>query len=259
MKARSSAFFAVLLLAPVVTAAQDLSGTFQYQSPQGSVGLVLQQTGAQVEGTLTGVDGQVSRLQGDFDGARAIGTISMGEATGWFAAGILGEGLTLIIAELDPASGEPNLAESWRLDFTRTGPAGDRTGATDSGSPLVQQWMHHLRGKKVTFTESYHSPGAGGFSNRWEAYLCSDMRFFFRSSGNVNADVGNVWGQSRDRNSFQGTWRIIEQGGQAILQYQRSELAGTDQGEWVALSLRNGQTFFDNSRVFVTSDNDACP
>jgi hypothetical protein len=266
--------FVLALLAPTTAWGQDFTGRYLYQSPQGPVELVLQHVGAEVQGTLTGVDGQVSRLVGAREGAGATGTISIGEMTGWFAVGFLGEGLTLLVAEIDPTTGQPNIDDGWRLDFARIAaadpavPPGPMPGAARPGhaqpdaaaasSPLVQQWLQQLRGKKVTFVESYGSSG-GGYSNRWEAYLCSDMRFFFRSSGQVAADVGDVSGHGYDRNSFSGTWRIIEHAGQAVLQYQRTELAGTDQGEWVALSHRGGQTFFDSSRVYVTSDNTMCP
>lgn len=274
METVAKALLAVALLAPTTAWGQEFSGRYLYQSPQGPVELVLQHAGAEVQGALTGVDGQVSRLVGTREGGGATGTISIGHITGWFAVGFLGEGLTLLVAEIDPDTGEPNVDDGWRLDFTRVAtadpavPLGPVAGAAGSGhgqpdaasasSPLIEQWLQSLRGKKVTFIETYGSSG-GGYSNRWEAYLCSDMRFFFRSSGQVAADVGDVAGHGYDRNSFSGTWRVIEHGGQAILQYQRTELAGTDQGEWVALSHRGGQTFFDNSRVYVTSDNTLCP
>jgi hypothetical protein len=262
------------LVAPEHGWSQDLNGTYAFQSAQGTLTLVLQHEQNRVTGTLTGADGSVNRLDGMFDGVMATGTIEVTGGSGWFAAGFLDGGLTLLVAELDPRTGQPDLENGWRLDFARSAtaaqpaPAPAASGGQPGGpalpppaaaanSPLVQEWMQHLRGNKVTYLESYGS-GGGGFSNRWEAFLCSDMRFFFRSSSSVSADVGGVSGFSGGSDSFAGTWRIIEQGGQPILQYQRSELAGTDQGEWVALSYRNGSTYFDSNRVFVTNDNTVC-
>lgn len=251
----------VLTLAHVTHApahAQELTGRYVYQSPQGPVGLVLQHDRATVTGVLTGVDGQVSRLEGRFDGQRAIGTIVMGGRNGWFAAGFLDGGLTLLLAEIG-ADGEPDLDNGWRLDFTRAGdvasaPAASRAAPSApepaASTPLVQEWLRHLRGKKVTYTESYSSSDmAGGYSLRWEAFLCSDMTFHYRS---------NSVGLGGGGESFSGTWRIVEHGGQPILQYQRQELAGTDQGVAVVLGHQGGQTFFDGARVYVTDDNTVC-
>lgn len=272
----------IILLTPAGMQGQDLSGNYVYQSPQGPVMLVLQHAQNRVTGTLTGTDGSVNRLDGNFDGAKATGTITVPGGSGWFAAGVLEGRLTLLVAEVDPSSGEPDLDNGWRLDFTRTGaapqpapgpalPGGGATRGTparapqapapSASTPLVQEWMQHLRGKKVTYMDSYSSNdmrGSGGFSNKWEAYLCSDGSFHYKSRSRVGIDVGGVSGGSSGDDSFSGQWRIVEQGGQAILQYQRQELAGTDQGEWVPLTHRDGKTYFGNNRVFVTGDNNVC-
>lgn len=256
-------------------AAQGLGGNYMHQTEQGTIRLVLENAGNTVTGTMTGVDGSVSKLRGEFDGQKAVGTISTGDASGWFAAGFFEGKLTLLIAEVDPSTGQPNLDDGWRLDFTRTtgaaqpgGPApmpqrpqaqqGD--GQQPAVTPLVQQWSQHLRGKKVTFMESYYSSdarGSGGYSTQWDAYLCSDGTFHFRRGGSASVDAGGT-GYARSNNAFSGRWRIIEQNGQAILQYQREEQLGTDEGEWVALGFRDGNTYFDTSKVFVTNENDVC-
>ena len=282
MKRTAWILLLVVLLTPAGIWGQDLSGSYVYQSPQGPVMLVLQHVQDRVTGTLTGTDGSVNRLDGTFDGMKATGTISVTGGSGWFAAGVLDGGLTLLVAEVDPASGEPDLDSGWRLDFTRSGaagrpapgpalPGGGATGgapaptpqapAPSASSPLVQEWMQHLRGKKVTYMDSYSSNdsrGSGGYSNKWEAYLCSDGSFHYRSRSRVSVDVGGMSGGSGGDDSFSGQWRIVEQGGQAILQYQRQELAGTDQGEWVPLSYQDGKTYFGQNRVFVTGENDVC-
>lgn len=269
------------LFGAMPAAGQDLSGSYVFQSPQGPVTLEVQHIGIQVTGVMTGVDGSVNRLDGIFDGQKATGTFATANANGWFALGVLEDGLTLLVAELDPASGEPDLDNGWRVDFTRSAQAAARaaSGAATQGgmgasiappvapaqpsasSPLVQEWLAHLAGKKVTYMDSYSSSGmsgSGGYSNRWEAYLCSDGSFQYRGSNSMSVDVGGAWGGGSGSDAFTGTWRIVEQGGQAILQFQRSELAGTEQGQWVALGYQNGETYFDGSRVYVTADNTLC-
>lgn len=261
---------------------QDLSGLYLFQSPQGPVTLELQHTGAQVTGSMTGADGSINQLEGTFDGHKATGTIRVGSGSGWFAAGFLEGGLTLLVADVDPTTGEPNIDDGWRLDFTRTGQTagqpvpggGQQIAAPQAGvpqaaqaqpsqdTPLALEWLGHLRGKRVTYRDSYSSDdarGYGGYSNRATAFLCSDGRFHYESRSRVSVDVGGAFGSSGGNDSFSGSWRIVEHEGQALLQYQRSEQAGTDQGEWIALGYRDGQTFFDNTRVSVTTDNDRCP
>lgn len=243
------------LLGASGAAAQSLNGRYVYQSPQGPVNLVLRHEGTAVTGIMTGADGRESRLNGNYDGRRAIGTIEIGGASAWFAAGFLEGGLTLLVAEVDPSTGEPNLNDGWRLDFTRAGSlqAAARPGGgaeASSGSPLVQQWLARLRGRKVTYTESYSSNDmAGGYSRRWEAFLCSDMSFHYRSTST---------GMGGSQEAFSGRWRVVETGGRAVLQYQPQSLAGSDQGQYVVLSDRGGQTYFDGERVYLTNDNNAC-
>lgn len=261
-----------VLLLPLTAVGQNLAGSYVYQTPQGAVTLELQQNGSQVTGVMTGVDGSRNRLEGVFDGHKATGTFTTTNGSGWFAVGFLEGTLTLLVADIDAATGEPDLDNGWRLDFMRddhaaAAPATDgNAGApgapeASTSTPLVQEWMARLAGRKITYIDSYASSdagGSGGYSNRWEAYLCSDGTFQFRSTSRVGADVGGVFGSSSGGDSFAGQWRIIEHNGQAILQYQRSELVGTDQGQWVALANRNGEIYFDGSRVYVTADNNLC-
>lgn len=124
-------------------------------------------------------------------------------------------------------------------------------------SPLVQQWNDHLRGRKVTRMDSDASDGSG-YSDRWRAYLCADGTFHYRSRSRMVIDAGGVTANSSSDESFTGTWRIVEHGGQAVLQYQRAELAGTDQGVSIALDHRDGRTYFDGAPVYVTDDNELC-
>lgn len=288
MKRRALLVPLLALFGATPASGQSLSGDYVFQSPQGPVSLQLQHTGAQVTGIMTGADGSINQLEGTFDGQMATGTIVVGSGTGWFAAGFLEGGLTLLVADVDPTTGQPNIDDGWRLDFNRAGQAAGppAAGAAAQGaaatvapgpqaaahqaapaqssqdSPLVQEWLGHLRGKRVTYRDSYSSndaSGYGGYSNRSTAYLCSDGGFHYESRSRVSVDVGGAFGGSGGDDSFSGSWRIVEQNGQALLQYQRSDQAGTEQGQWIALGYRDGQTFFDSSRVYVTDDNDRCP
>lgn len=271
---------------PALAWGQSLTGSYVFEGPQGSVELVLEHSGSRVAGTMTGVDGNVSRLEGTFDGQKATGTIAVAGGSGWFAAGFLEGGLTLLVAEVDADTGEPDLGSGWRIDFVRAGADGTgsragsgaargaadrqvadrragagRAAAPTSSSPLVREWMQHLRGKKVSYRSSYSSndaSGYGGYSDRWDAYLCSDGTFHYSGASSVSVDVGGAWGSSGGGDSLRGQWRIVEQGGQAVLQYQSREQAGTEQGEWVPLSYQDGKTFFGSNRVFVTDQNDVC-
>jgi len=259
--------------------AQDLTGTYLYQPSGGTVTLELQQSGGRLTGVLRGIDGTVNRLDGTFEDGRAIGTIYLTHGVGWFAVAAWGDGVRLLAAAIDPDTGTPDLSDGWQLDFTRASANGSgvsSTGGTGAGmqggagssgesrstsppssTPLVQEWVQHLAGKKVTYIDSYGDQ-YGGYSNRWEAYLCRDGTFHFRSSSNVNVDVGGAFGHSRGGDSFSGRWRIVEYNGKAILQYQREHEVGTEQGEWVALGYQNGATYFDSNRVYVTEDNTMC-
>jgi hypothetical protein len=278
MKRRALLVPLLVLFGATPAAGQSLSGVYVFQSPQGPVTLELQHTGAQVTGTMSGADGSINQLDGTFDGQKATGTIVVGSGAGWFAAGFLEGGLTLLVADVDPTTGQPNIDDGWRLDFIRAPGSQAAAAASAPGpqaaapqaalaqpsqdSPLVQEWLGHLRGKRVTYRDSYSSndaSGYGGYSNRATAYLCSDGGFHYESRSRVSVDVGGAFGGSGGDDSFSGSWRIVEQNGQVLLQYQRSEQAGTEQGEWIALGYRDGQTFFDNSRVYVTDDNDRCP
>lgn len=141
--------------------------------------------------------------------------------------------------------------------------AGAGTSAANGGfaqtdqSPAAQAWIQKLRGKKVTYISSYSSnsnDSFGGYSDKWEAFLCSDGRFVYRSRSLVTADVGDVSGSSSGRGSMTGVWRIITQGNQAAIEYR------SDQGEssHVMLGFQDGKTYWDGQRVLVTDQNDVC-
>lgn len=268
----------LLLLGALPASAQDLTGSYLYQPPEGTVRLELQQAGDRLTGVLYGLDGTQNPLEGTFADGRATGTLRMTSGDGWFAVAAHGDGVRLLAGAFDPDTGEPDLTDGWQLDFTRSSATVAASVASGAGAmsasgdvarqnaspsapaitPLVQEWMNHLGGRKVTYIDSYNDGSGGGFSDRWEAYICSDGSFHFRSSSSMSADVGGVFGNSSGSDSFSGRWRIIEHSGQAVLQYQQEHEVGTEQGQWVALGYQNGATYFDGTRVYVTDDNNMC-
>ena len=253
--------------------AQELAGRYVYQGPAGQVVLVLEQEANRVTGRMEGADGNVFTLQGEIDEAgRAVGTISVNGGTGWFAAGLVNGQLIMAVAEFDE-NGEPDLENGWSLAFERAGVAGGQgaaaalSGAAPGNqvqvpgmaeeSPLVRQWRAHLSGKRVTYMSSYNSGGYGsygGYSERWDAYLCSDGTLFFKQNSMVNADVGGAFGFGAGNRGVPGRWKLVEQLGQVFIQYQLAD--GTS--DYAALGFQNGATYVDGKRVYVTNENPYC-
>jgi hypothetical protein len=93
----------------------------------------------------------------------------------------------------------------------------------------------------------------GGYSDRFDAYLCSDGRFLYRTRSRTTIDDG-AFGSSASQSGLQGRWRIITQGDQAAIEYRTTE----GQQDHVMLGFKDGKTYWDGKRVFVTTDNDVC-
>lgn len=272
---------------PGVAGAQSLGGEYVFQSPNGPVRLVLEQgAGNVVTGVLRGADGSELRLQGELDAVgRVIGTISVGGGTGWFAAGIVNGQLLMAVAEIDPATGQPDMENGWSLTFERVGGMGQGGGAAGGAmgigqgaamggsmgqgatmggqpglaedSPLIREWRQHLSGRKVSFRESYSSfdvRGAGGYAMRWDAYLCTDGTLVFDRSSHVGVDAGGVFGYSGGAGMTTGTWKLVEQMGQVYIVYQMSD--GTS--DYARLQYQNGATYLEGERVYVTNENPYC-
>jgi len=269
-----------LLLLPGAATAQSLSGSYVYDGPAGRVTLTLQQQGSQVSGAMTGADGSVFQLQGALQEGGATGSISAGGGTGYFATGFVDGLLKLVVAEVDPATGQPDLSNGWELDFRPADagaapapgaglpspfgpqPGTPRPGAGPQGmppqqqdSPVLREWRQHISGKRLTYMESYDSGGgSGGYSQTWEADICSDGTFFYRRESSVSVNVPGATGYSGGNNVTRGTWQLVEQGGQVALQYQM-EGSAPEQG---LLEHQNGTTYLGGQRVFVTADNASC-
>jgi hypothetical protein len=268
----------LLLVLPAAATGQDFAGSYVFQSPNGPIQLTLQQQGATVTGVMRGADGSVFELRGEFANGLVSGRISVGGGTGWFATNFVGEQLRMIVAEVDQATGQPDLNSGWELTFARTGgaqtgtppprsvgPAAATPGTVtpagvapqDETTPAIREWLDHVRGKRLTYMESYSSNdarGSGGYSNTWEADLCSDGTFYFRSSSSLSLDTGGATALQHGNRGAPGIWRIVQHGGQVVLQYQLQGSAP----EAAVLSYSERRTYVGNQRVFVTPDNQLC-
>lgn len=273
------------ILSPVALHAQDLSGEYVFNGDAGAVTLLLRQQGALLQGTMRGADGSLFQLEGQVEAGQSRGRILLGESAGWYALGLMGGGLKVVVGELD-GQGQPDTASGWEMDFVPVAAAGSQasgqapapdapastpgTGQPPGQSgdravspqredtPLLREWLGHLRGKQLKYMDSYSSNdpvgGSGGYSDKWEADLCSDGSFVFRSRSLVTADVGGVFGSSGGSAGSRGIWRLAEHNGQIVLQYRMDD--GTQ--DQVLMSHRDGKTYFGQQRVFVTDANQSC-
>ena len=115
-------------------------------------------------------------------------------------------------------------------------------------SPLAQQWMQRINGKKLTKLSSYNSGGGGGgMSSKTELYLLSNGTFQARSESSVSVYVEGTNGSSGGVKRAAGTWRIYARNGQAILEtkYENGQIESS------LLEDRNNQTFVNGTRWFV--------
>lgn len=128
-------------------------------------------------------------------------------------------------------------------------------GGQQQLSQVGQQWQAHLVGKRVTRIESYSSSGGGGgYSAREEFDLCSNGRFFYSGSSSVSVDVGGTGGYSGGSDGGAGTWRIVEQGNVVGIEL-RWDNGNVGQA---LLEYRDGGTYVDGQRMYVTNDNTSC-
>ncbi|HSJ64812.1 MAG TPA: hypothetical protein VK922_13035 [Gemmatimonadaceae bacterium] len=302
------------LVWPVTGCAQDLSGTYRYDGPNGAASLTLrQETPSRVTGTMQMANGSTFVIDGQVENGRAIGDITFDGDRGFFAAGFQGTTLLVVVAERDPGTGQPRMDAGWSLEFTRVaggGGAAPEAAASGGGlgpgasamlgqgpaqapvatvvphptppapaaapppqarpddfaqtdqSPAAQAWMQKLRGKRITHMSSYSSRSTmgddgnisgGGYSDRFDAYLCSDGRFLYRTKSRTTVDAG-AFGYGASQGDLTGRWRIVTQGNQAAIEYRTSD----GQQDYVMLGFQDGKTFWDGKRVFVTNENDVC-
>ena len=104
-----------------IATAQTLSGTWVLLLENGSVlTLLLQESGGQVQGTLTG-NGVTLQLEGESDGVNAQGTVSSQNEQADFRLTVQGNNLTLVVTDLDPNTGQADESTAQTFQFTRQG------------------------------------------------------------------------------------------------------------------------------------------
>ncbi len=174
---------------------------------------------------------------------RMYATTLSGKAVVLFAAGTLTKldareaTLREIAASVAPATTAVN----------RASPA--TPSANNDRSPLAQQWMQKLRGKKLVQMSSYNSGGGGGgYSSKTEIYINANNTFQARSESSVSVYVPGANGGSGGTKKAAGTWRIYVNGSQALLEmkYENGQI------ETNALQANGEQTFINGKRWFVT-------
>ncbi len=119
-----------------VAIAQGLSGTWTSTLQNGSVlTLVLQETDGQIQGTLTG-NGVTLQLEGDSNGVSAEGTIGNQTEQAAFQLTLLNNTLTLVVADIDPNTGEANQSSAQTFQFSRSNPTSSNATPSIPNSSL---------------------------------------------------------------------------------------------------------------------------
>ncbi|RMG74317.1 MAG: hypothetical protein D6722_02630 [Bacteroidetes bacterium] len=122
-------------------------------------------------------------------------------------------------------------------------------------SQVVATWKPFLSGMRLTYMDSYYSPGVGsggiggGYSNERIIELCSQGHFFFSSSSEMTISGDNVSGWDQGGGQGQGRWEIaVNAGGSPILRlrFQQGEVY-----EYV-LSRSGNELYLDGNRNYRT-------
>ena len=198
-------------------------------------------SGVGVRGTWAGTNVQTRQaIQ-----IRMYATTVNGLAIVLFAAGQTGK---LDVREIALRDIALSVAATTATSAQSAPSSGPQTSANTDRSPIAQQWLQRLRGKKLTKMSSYSSGSSGGMSSKTEIYLQPDGRFQGRSESSVAIYVEGANGSSGGVQKAAGTWRIYAKEGRAILEtkYENGQIESS------FLEDRNGQTFINGKRVFVT-------
>ncbi len=134
------------------------------------------------------------------------------------------------------------------MTTTAAPPSTSQTPINIARSPLAQQWLQRLRGKKLTMMSGYSSGSSGGMSSKTEIYLLADGSFQARSESSVSIYVPGANGGSSGVQKAAGSWRIYVKDTQALLEmkYENGQI------ETNALQANGEQTFINGKRWFVT-------
>jgi hypothetical protein len=190
------------------------------------------------------------RVEGSMNAPTGQYGIIISAATGGVV--LSNAGTEYALRRVDGNTSADRSGSSPRLDpsVAGAGPANAQAATVDN-SPLAQQWRAHLAGRKVTYISSYSSntAGGGGLSTKFVYHLCSDGRFGFSGSDVVSLNLpGTGVDGGGSAGSSGGTWRIVTQGAVAGIELK----FGNGQTEMYRLDLRDGQTFANDNRVYVT-------
>jgi len=181
-------------------------------------------TGAKVEYAGT-VNGSPAR-------AVAIGLLSRN-----------GDGLNvLLIAEADDFSPSDvrlveSVARSVKFSVVKTNPA-------------AGEWKEKLSHTRLTYISTYASGGGGGTSAQTEIHICRDGSFSFSSSSMVSLDVPGASGLSSGGDTGEGSWRVVTQGGQPVLElrFRNGEVRTYN------ITYPNNTLHLNGVRYFMTND-----
>ncbi|MEO8634568.1 MAG: hypothetical protein ABI587_04730 [Gemmatimonadales bacterium] len=231
---------AVLLLVLATPAsAQQFTGTYTMQAPNGAVLTIAltQVAGGRTTGTLSG-NGTVIQLEAKVEEGDLVGQAIMGQTRAMFTAEL--DGMTLIVALIELGQdGAPNLSAAKELRFTRSSrvatapPAPNSTGplattpprgqapvpAAGGGTPQDQQVRQLLLSSPwCSFTYSQTS----GATHTSRNVFYADGRLAVNTNaeggtvnqfGGGNVGTGSVYSQSQGGSVVQ--WQV--QGGQLYL------------------------------------------
>lgn len=173
------------------------------------------------------------------------GTVN-GEPARAVAIGLLsrsGDGLNvLLIAEADDFTPSDvrlveTVARSVKFSATKTHPA-------------AGQWNEKLSHTRLTYISTYTSGGGGGTSAHTEIHLCRNGSFSFSSSSMVSVDVPGSSGMSSGGDTGEGSWRVVTQGGQPVLELRFS----TGEVRTFNITYPNNTLHLNGVRYFLTND-----
>jgi hypothetical protein len=179
---------------------------------------------------------------------RMYATTLNGLAIVLFAAGVTTKLDAREIALQEIAASVASKQASGQPQSSASAEASPGSQAVDR-SPLAQQWRQRLRGKKLVYLSSYNSGGgSGGMSSKTEIMLNADGTFRVYSESSVSMSVPGANGSSGGTKQAKGTWQIYAQAGKPLLETRYDN----GQTETSILEDRNGQTFVNGKRWFVT-------
>ncbi|MDZ4863290.1 MAG: hypothetical protein SGJ01_07570 [Gemmatimonadota bacterium] len=127
----------LLLLLATPASAQQFTGTYTMQAPNGAVLTIAltQAAGGRTTGTLSG-NGTVIQLEAKLEEGDLVGQAIMGQITAMFTAEL--DGATLLVGLIELGTdGTPNLSAAQELQFTRTSRVATAPPAPNPAGPVA--------------------------------------------------------------------------------------------------------------------------